>query len=89
MLLGLQAHAPLPRTVGFYVYVENLDTTWKGPVAAGAKILMPVTEMFWGDRMGRLEHPFGHSWSLASHVKDLTPAEIKKAQKAFLAQEKP
>lgn len=75
--------------VGFYVYVENLDATWKRAVAAGAKILMPLTEMFWGDRMGHLEDPFGHSWSLASHVKDLTPAEIKKAQKAFLAQQKP
>ena len=40
-------------------------------------------------KVGRLEDPFGHSWSLASHVKDLTPAEIKKAQKAFLAQQKP
>jgi PhnB protein len=74
--------------VGFYVYVENLDATWKKAVAAGAKILMPLTDMFWGDRMGRLEDPFGHSWSLASHVKDVTPAEIKKAQKAFLAQQK-
>jgi PhnB protein len=72
--------------VGFYLYVENVDAIWKRAVDAGAKPVMPLTDMFWGDRTGRLEDPFGHSWSPAQHVKDLTPEEIKKGQDAFFAQ---
>jgi uncharacterized glyoxalase superfamily protein PhnB len=72
--------------VGFYVYVENVDAAWERAVKAGAKPVMPLANMFWGDRTGRLEDPFGHNWSLAQHVEDLTPEEIKKGQEAFLAQ---
>lgn len=72
--------------VGFYVYVENVDAAWKRAVAAGAKTTMPLADMFWGDRTGTLEDPFGHSWSLAEHVKDLTPEEIDKGQEAFFAE---
>jgi len=72
--------------VGFYVYVNNVDAAWKRAVDAGAKPSMPLADMFWGDRTGALEDPFGHRWSLAQHIKDLTPEEIKKGQEAFLAQ---
>jgi len=72
--------------VSFYVYVEDVDTAWKRAVGAGAKATMPLTDMFWGDRTGRLEDPFGHSWSLAQHVKDLTPEQMKQGQEAFMAQ---
>jgi len=72
--------------VGFYVYVENVDAAWERAVKAGAKPVRPLTNMFWGDRTGRLEDPFGHNWSLAQHVEDLTPEEIKKGQEAFFAQ---
>ncbi len=71
--------------VGFYVYVEDVDAAWKRALDAGAKSTMPLADMFWGDRTGRLEDPFGHSWSLAEHVKDPTPEEIDKGQEAFFA----
>jgi uncharacterized glyoxalase superfamily protein PhnB len=72
--------------VGFYVYVENLDEAWKRAVAAGARPQMPPTDMFWGDRTGTLEDPFGHVWSLAEHVKDPTPEEMEREQEKFFAQ---
>lgn len=63
----------------FYVYVENVDNAWKKALGAGGKEVMPLNTMFWGDRTGRLEDPFGHHWVLAQHVKDVTPEEMKKA----------
>ncbi len=69
--------------VGFYVYVENLDAAWKRATDAGVKVTMPPAEMFWGDRLGGFEDPFGHRWTLAQHVKDPTPEEMKKGQEAF------
>lgn len=74
--------------IGFYIYVENVDAAWKRALDAGARQLNPLTEMFWGDRTGRLEDPFGHTWTLAQHTRDLTPEEIKKGQEAFFAQMK-
>lgn len=47
--------------------------------SAGAKVTMPVADMFWGDRYGRLEDPFGHQWSVATHTRDMTPEEMKQA----------
>jgi uncharacterized glyoxalase superfamily protein PhnB len=70
--------------VSFYIYVESVDQAFKVAVAAGAEVEMPVQEMFWGDRMGSVRDPFGYSWSLATHTRDLTPEEISKgAQEAF------
>jgi PhnB protein len=69
--------------VSFYYYVENVDAAWKRAVDAGATVLMPLTDMFWGDRTGQLEDPFGHRWAPAQHVKDVTPEEVKKGQEAF------
>jgi uncharacterized glyoxalase superfamily protein PhnB len=79
-----------PKAIGgsplsFYVYVHNVDASWKRAVNAGAKVLMPLEDMFWGDRTGRLEDPFGYPWVLAQHIRDLTPAEIKSGQDAFMA----
>jgi PhnB protein len=72
--------------VGFYVYVENVDAAFKRAVDAGGKAAMPLADMFWGDRIGKVEDPFGHGWTLAQHVKDVTPDEIKRGQEAFLKQ---
>lgn len=70
--------------ISFYIYVANVDEAFKIAVAAGAAVQTPVEDMFWGDRMGTVQDPFGYSWSLASHIKDLTPEEIQKgAQAAF------
>lgn len=71
--------------VELYLYVEDVDEAYRRAVAAGAKAVMPVQEMFWGDRMGSLEDPFGHRWSLATRVKDLSPEEMTKAASKFFA----
>jgi len=71
--------------VVLHLYVEDVDAQVKQAVAAGAKLTMPVTDMFWGDRYGQLEDPFGHKWSVATHTRDLTPEEIK----AGMAQQQP
>ena len=75
--------------VSFYVYLDKVDAAWKRAVDAGAKVVRPLTDMFWGDRTGLLEDPFGHRWSLAQHVKDVTPEEMKKGQEAFFKQMQP
>ena len=63
--------------VVIHLYVENVDAVVKQAVKAGAKITMPVADMFWGDRYAQLEDPFGHRWSVATHTRDLTPQEIQ------------
>ncbi len=64
--------------VTIHLYVQDADATVAQAVAAGAKVTMPVQEMFWGDRYGQLEDPFGHRWSVATHVRDLSPEEIQR-----------
>jgi PhnB protein len=71
--------------VSFYVYFENVDAAWERAVKAGAKVVMPLANQFWGDRTGRLEDPFGHNWSPSQHVEDLTPEQIQKGQEEFFA----
>ena len=65
--------------VTIHLYVEDVDVFVKRAVAAGAKITMPLDDMFWGDRYCKLEDPFGHHWSVATHLRDLSPEEIKQA----------
>ncbi len=66
------------------LYVEDADRAWKRAVDAGAKVKMPLGDMFWGDRYGQLVDPFGHEWSIAQHVRDVTPDEMaREAAKAF------
>ncbi len=72
-------------TASLWLYSENVDAAWKRAIDAGAKQTMPPADMFWGDRMGSLVDPFGNRWTLAQHIKDLTPEEMKKAQDAFVA----
>jgi PhnB protein len=66
-----------------HLYVENADAFAARAQAAGAKITMPVTDMFWGDRYGQLEDPFGHRWSIATHVRDVSQAEMREAMQAM------
>mgnify|MGYP003383336134 CR=1 FL=1 len=66
-------------SVTIHLAVEDADAWADRAVKAGATLLMPVADMFWGDRYGVLEDPFGHKWSVATHVKDLTPDEITAA----------
>jgi len=65
--------------VTLHLYVEDVDATVARAVAAGARITMPVSDMFWGDRYGQLQDPFGHRWSVASHIRDLSPEQIAAA----------
>jgi PhnB protein len=68
--------------VTIHIYIEDVDKLFNQAVAAGAKPVMPVMDMFWGDRYGHLADPFGHKWSIATHKEDLTPAEIEKRGRA-------
>jgi PhnB protein len=65
--------------VTIHLSVENVDAFVARAVAAGAKITMPLADMFWGDRYCQFEDPFGHHWSAATHLRDLTPEEIREA----------
>ena len=73
--LGPKALKGSPVTI--HLYVPDVDATVAKAVAAGAKVSMPVADMFWGDRYGQLEDPFGHRWSVATHTRDLTSEEIR------------
>jgi PhnB protein len=72
--------------VSFFIYLENVDEAWQRALNAGAKQVMPLADMFWGDRAGCVDDPFGHHWWLAQHIADLTPDEIKKGQEEFFSQ---
>ncbi|MBC7964126.1 MAG: VOC family protein [Steroidobacteraceae bacterium] len=77
-----------PQTIGgtavsIVLYVEDVDGVVERAVAAGAKLLMPVEDQFWGDRMGTVADPFGHKWSIATHKEDVTPEEINTRAKAL------
>ena len=67
--------------VTLHLSVPNVDASVKQAVEAGAKVVMPVQDMFWGDRYGLLEDPFGHRWSLATHIRDVSPEELQEAAK--------
>ncbi len=76
-----------PKTLGgspvtIHLYVSDVDAAYKKAVDAGATASMPVTDMFWGDRYGKLTDPFGHHWSVATHVEDVAPEECAKRMAA-------
>jgi PhnB protein len=70
-------------TFGFNVYVEDVDARFKRAVDAGAKVKRPVQDQFYGDRSGTVEDPFGHVWTLASHIEDVSPEEMKRRMAAM------
>ncbi|MEM5433985.1 VOC family protein [Paraburkholderia diazotrophica] len=65
--------------VVLHLYVDDADATIAQAEAAGAKVTMPAADMFWGDRYGQVEDPFGHKWSVATHKRDVTHEEMKQA----------
>jgi PhnB protein len=71
---------------GIYIYIENVDEVFDRAVKAGAQVIMPVTDQFWGDRMGAIYDPFGHKWSIATHIEDLSHEEIQKRGAQFMKQ---
>jgi PhnB protein len=72
--LGPKARGGSP--VGLIIYTEDVDTAFKRAIDAGGTQTMPVANQFWGDRMGGLTDPFGHKWSIATHVEDVPESEF-------------
>jgi PhnB protein len=68
-------------SIALHLYVEDVDAAFARAVAAGAKVTMPLADMFWGDRYGQLEDPFGHRWSMATHKRDVTAEEMQEAMR--------
>lgn len=71
--------------VGLMIYVANSDATFKQAVAAGAKVKKPVETQFYGDRNGTVDDPFGHQWTISTHVEDVSPEEMDKRMAAMMA----
>jgi PhnB protein len=67
------------------IYVPNVDEVFKRALANGAKQVMPVADMFWGDRAGNVKDPFGNGWMIATHQRDPSKEEIQKGAKEFFA----
>jgi PhnB protein len=67
--------------VTIHLYVDDVDAVVARAVRADAKVTMPVADQFWGDRYGKLEDPFGHHWSVATHVRDVSMEEAQKAMR--------
>jgi uncharacterized glyoxalase superfamily protein PhnB len=80
------SHSPLSlkgSPVTIHLSVPNVDEIWNSAKAAGATVRMELADMFWGDRYGQLDDPFGHRWSMATHIRDVSPAEMEEAMKAM------
>ncbi|MDY0977490.1 VOC family protein [Massilia sp. CFBP9012] len=71
--------------VVIHLYVEDADAVWAKALDAGAKPVMPLSDMFWGDRYGQVVDPFGHRWSIATHKQDLTPEQIMEGMNKMMA----
>jgi PhnB protein len=80
-----------PKSIGgtavmMHIYSEDVDRLFNQAIAAGATVIMPVMDMFWGDRYGQLIDPYGHIWSIATHKQDLSHDEIQRAGEAVFKQ---
>lgn len=73
------------RSSYLFLYVEDVDAVFNRAVTVGARVEMPVMDMFWGDRYGKITDPFGHQWGVATHKEDVTPEELKRRSEAFSA----
>ena len=80
---GAVAPSGKGRSQSVMLYTDNVDAVFKRAVDLGAKSIQDPTDMFWGDRMGNLEDPFGHQWALATHKEDVTPDEMEKRMQAI------
>jgi PhnB protein len=71
--------------VGIFLYLDDVDSTFRRALSAGAKEVQPLANMFWGDRYGRVTDPFGIDWSLATHIEDVPPEEMARRAQEFMA----
>jgi uncharacterized glyoxalase superfamily protein PhnB len=77
-------------SVVIHLYVDDVDSSFQRAVRAGAKVTQPLTDMFWGDRYGQVQDPFGHVWSMATHKEDLSPEEMaRRGEEAMAAMPAP
>lgn len=72
-------------SAGVFLYVEDVDAVVNRAVDAGGTLTMEVVDQFWGDRFGAVTDPFGHSWSIATHVEDVPPEEMEERSRAAMA----
>jgi len=72
-------------SVVIHLYVPDVDSSFQRAVGAGATVVQPLMDMFWGDRFGQVRDPFGHLWSLATHMEDLTPEEMARRGREAMA----
>lgn len=72
-------------SVSIHLYVADIDAAFAKALKAGATQTMPVADMFWGDRFGKLKDPFGHEWSMATHIANPTKEEMMKAMEEQFA----
>jgi uncharacterized glyoxalase superfamily protein PhnB len=72
-------------TVNLYLYVKDVDQIFRQALEAGAEPMMPVEDMFWGDRMGMVKDPYGHVWSVATHTQQLTQEQIEARMHEYMA----
>lgn len=72
-------------TISLFMYVEDVDAAVQRAVDAGATVVMPADDMFWGDRWGMVADPYGHHWELATHVEDLSPEEMQERGREAMA----
>ena len=84
--LGPKALKGTPVTI--HLYVPDVDAFVDRAVKAGAKVIMPIADQFWGDRYGAIEDPWGHHWSVATHMREVTPDEMRAAMQQ-MAEPKP
>ena len=68
-----------------HLYVPDADKLYNRAVEEGARVDMPLQNMFWGDRYGKITDPFGQQWGISTHIEDVSPEEMKKRQDAFFA----
>ncbi len=82
------AAAPAPGVTPstyLFLYTEDVDSVYNRAVSMGSKVTMPLDNMFWGDRYGKVMDPFGHQWGVAQHVEDVAPDDMKRRQDAAMA----
>ena len=72
-------------TGSLWIYVEDCDAWFKQALDAGCTMLMPLEDMFWGDRLGKVKDPFGHCWTIATHQLDPTPSEMSAGEQEWLS----
>ena len=77
-IMMAEASRDAPTKASLHIYVEDCDALWARATAAGCKIEMPITDMFWGDRYGVLSDPYGNRWAIATHKEDMSVEEMTK-----------